>query len=49
MQTDASDTLFVQTFGAMTATRVVYLATGVLVRGVDGAPVAPFDLMLPFP
>ena len=49
VQTIAADTLYVQTGGAMTATRVVYLATGVLVTGIDGAPVAPFDLMLPYP
>ncbi|HKQ48543.1 MAG TPA: hypothetical protein VJZ71_10770 [Phycisphaerae bacterium] len=49
VQTTAADTLFVQTGGAATATRVVYLATGVLVTGVDGAPVAPFDLLLPYP
>lgn len=49
VQTAASDTLFVQTAGAPIATRVVYLGTGVLVIGVDGAPVAPFDLTLPYP
>ncbi|HKQ50112.1 MAG TPA: hypothetical protein VJZ71_18695 [Phycisphaerae bacterium] len=47
--TVAPDTLFVQTGGAPSATRVVYLGTGVLVTGIDGAPVAPFDLMLPYP
>ena len=49
IQTVAPDTLYVQTGGAQMATRVVYLATGVSVMGADGAPAAPFDLILPYP